>query len=420
MPEWFQAGAPHIWLPYTQMQTAPDALPVVSAEGCRLRLADGREIIDGTAAWWSMCHGYQHPAIVQAIHEQSQTLSHVMFAGLAHESAYRLAAELAQLTGLERVFFSDSGSTSVEVALKMALQYWRNQGKPRKSKIIHFTHGYHGDTFGAMSVSSRDGFHTAYDSLTTRYFQLDIPEDEYSMAECTDMIAGIADKTAALIIEPLVQGAGGMKFHSPDVLAALRSLCRDHDILFIADEIMTGFYRTGTRFACEEAGIMPDIICVGKALTGGHIGLAATLASADVFAGFLSDDSQHALMHGPTFMANPIACAAALASCQLFAASDYTEHAARIETQLREGLNPLRPLPGIADVRVTGAIGVVEFANAPTDIFALRAECVKRGVWLRPFGTCFYLMPPLVIEQGELQRVIDVTCEVITDWSQRL
>jgi adenosylmethionine-8-amino-7-oxononanoate aminotransferase len=418
--EWFTRGREHVWLPYTRMLYAPESLQVKTAHDCRLILEDGRELIDGISSWWSMCHGYQHPAIVGAIRDQAEKLSHVMFAGLAHEPAYRLAAELSSMTGLARVFFSDSGSTAVEVALKMAMQYWQNKGKTRKTKLIHFANGYHGDTFGAMSVSGRSGFHKAYDSLTTRHFQLEIPEDEYSMAECADTIAAIADSTAALIIEPLVQGAGGMHFHSPDVLAALRSLCREHEILFIADEVMTGFYRTGNRFACDEAGITPDILCLGKALTGGHIGLAATLASQQVFDAFLSDQFEHALMHGPTFMANPLACAAALASCQLFAQEDYSEKAARIETHLREALQPLEGLKGVADVRVCGAIGVVQLQSEQSDMFALREECVNRGIWLRPFGTCFYLMPPLVIQQGDLQQLTDVTRDVITGWSQSL
>jgi len=269
----------------------------------------GVRLIDGTASWWSMCHGYQHPHIVEAITKQAQALSHVMFGGLAHEPAYRLAKRLCAITNMsmERVFFAESGSVAVEVALKIALQYWKNKGEPKRSKFICFNHGYHGDTVGAMSVSAKGHFNSAYESLTLRNYTLDIPSDEYSFAEFVDTIAAIKGTVAGLIIEPLVQAAGGFRFHSPDILSEIRRVCREHGILFIADEIATGFARTGSMFACHEAAIAPDILCIGKALSGGHMPLAATLASNAVFEAFLGDSDAQALMHGPTFMAHPIA-----------------------------------------------------------------------------------------------------------------
>lgn len=420
-PDWINEGWPHIWLPYAQMQTTPPPLPVVGAKGCEIHLADGRTLIDGIASWWSMCHGYQHPAIVSAIQEQAATLSHVMFGGLAHEPAYMLAKELCEFApaGITRAFFSDSGSTAVEVALKMALQYWRNKGKPRKGKFICFNQAYHGDTFGAMSVSARAGMHAAFDGVTSKHYILEIPSDEYSVAEFEETVASIANNVAGLIIEPLVQGAGGMRFHSPDVLAEIRRVCREHDILFIADEVMTGFYRTGNLFACNEAAIRPDIICVGKALTGGHIGLAATLATEAVFEGFLNDDLSHALMHGPTFMANPIACAAALASLGITRSSDYSSRSEAIESRMLQSLRRCEGVSGVVDVRVKGAIGVVQLEATQADMFALREACIARGVWLRPFADVMYLMPPLVISDEQLDTLTQSACEVIFDWSQK-
>ena len=317
-PTWFDAGYGHVWLPYAQMQTVATPLPVIGAEGCRIKLADGRELVDGIASWWSVCHGYQHPHIVKAITDQAATLSHIMFGGLAHEPAYTLAARLAKLTGMQRAFFAESGSVAVEVALKMALQYWRNKGEPKRTKFICFNGGYHGDTVGAMSVSSDSDFKTAYSGLTLKNYQLDLPHDEYSFAEFADTVAAIRGQVAALIMEPLVQGAGGMRFHSADILSEIRRVCRENNILFIADEIATGFGRTGNMFAVQEAAITPDIMCLGKALTGGHVPLAVTLASQEVFDAFLCTEHEKALMHGPTYMATPIACAAANASLDLF------------------------------------------------------------------------------------------------------
>jgi adenosylmethionine-8-amino-7-oxononanoate aminotransferase len=415
VPPWLHTGYPHIWLPYTQMQTAAMPEAVVGATGCRITLADGRELIDGTASWWSMCHGYQHPHIVAAIQKQAGELSHVMFGGLAHEQAYTLAARLCKTAGMgmERVFFSESGSVAVEVALKMALQYWRNLGQPKKSKFICFNHGYHGDTVGAMSVSASGEFNRAYDNLTMRNYTLDIPADEYSFAEFADTIAAIKGSVAALIIEPLVQAAGGFKFHSPDILSEIRRVCREHDILFIADEIATGFARTGSLFACHEAAIEPDILCLGKALSGGHMPLAATLTSARVFEAFLGTEYERALMHGPTYMAHPIACAAANASLDLFEREPRVAEAEALEQKLWDGLKPFRDREGVIDVRVKGAIGVIEMDTDAENNQRLRAEFISRGVWLRPFGNCLYLMPPLTISNAELEVIFGAIGAVI-------
>ena len=414
-PTWLSEGWPHIWLPYTQMQTADMPEAVIGAEGCRIQLADGRELIDGTASWWSMCHGYQHPHIVGAITKQAQTLSHVMFGGLAHEPAYTLAARLCKTAGMgmSRAFFAESGSVAVEVALKMALQYWKNKGEPKRNKFICFTNGYHGDTVGAMSVSSDGDFKRAYDGLTLRNYTLDIPSDEYSFAEFADTIAAIKGSVAALIIEPLVQAAGGFRFHSPDILSEIRRVCREHEILFIADEIATGFGRTGSMFACHEAAIEPDILCLGKALSGGHMPLAATLTNAKVFEAFLGTEYEKALMHGPTFMAHPIACAAANASLDIFEHEPRLAQAEALEQKLWDGLRPFKQVSGVVDVRVKGAIGVIEMNSNAENNQRLRREFIARGVWLRPFGHALYVMPPLTISDNELEVIFGAIAAVL-------
>ncbi len=421
-PDWLTEGWEHIWLPYTQMQLADLPHPVVRAEGCRLHLADGTELIDGISSWWSTCHGYQHPHMVESMQKQLATMSHVMFAGLAHEPAYTLASRLCKIApeGLERCFFSDSGSTSVEVALKMALQYWRNTGHSRKNKFICFGNGYHGDTLGTMSVSGRGAMNSAFDSLMHRHYILDIPTGEYSFAEFTETVESIADTVAAMIVEPLVQGAGGMKFYSADILAEMRRVCREHDILLICDEVMTGFGRLGTLFACEEAGITPDILCLGKGLTGGMMTLAATLCTGKIYDAFLDDSLDKALMHGPTFMANPLGCAAGNASLDLFEQEPRLEQAEAIEQQMRVGLRPLLGKKGIKDVRCKGALGVVQIEGDQQTMFALRPELTAQGVWLRPFSDVVYIMPPLVISPDELQQLIDAVTVTLTKWSASL
>ncbi len=419
-PEWFTQGWPHIWLPYAQMQTVLPPLPVVGAEGCRIKLADGRELVDGISSWWSMCHGYQHPHIVQKMTQQVAALSHVMFAGLAHEPAYTLAKRLCETVGMgmQRAFFSESGSVAVEVALKMAIQYWRNRGETKRTKFICFGHGYHGDTQGAMSVSAKSHFNAAYDTLSLRNYTLDIPHDEYSFAEFTDTIAAIRGSVAGLIIEPMVQAAGGFRFYSADILSEIRRVCREHDILFIADEIATGFARTGSMFACQEAAIEPDILCLGKALTGGHMPLAATLCSAKIFDAFLGEESEKALMHGPTFMAHPIACAAANASLDVFAREPRLAQVEALEMALWEGLRPLRTKANVQDVRVKGAIGVIEFKQGSitsADIRRMRSECVTHGAWLRPFDHVLYVMPPLMISETDLNVLLNAIQQMLRD-----
>lgn len=408
---WLDEGLEHIWLPYAQMANMSPQLPVVGAKGSYIHLADGRKLLDGIASWWTMCHGYQHPHIVQAICEQAETLSHVMLGGLAHEQAYKLATRLSTLTKMERVFFSDSGSVAVEIALKMALQYWRNKGDFKRSKFICFTHGYHGDTMGAMSVSGKSPFTSAFDSLTLKNYQLDIPTDEYSFAEFEETVAAIKTQVAGLIIEPLVQCAGGFKFHSADIVSEIRRVCREHDILFIADEIATGFGRTGSMFACEEAAIQPDIMCVGKALTGGHLPLAATLTSRNIFDAFWSDDYTKCFMHGPTYMGNPLACAAANASLDLFEREPRLAQVEAIEATLWDGLKDLQHHPHVKDVRVKGAIGVVETDLTRQQLLDLRQRLLDFGIWLRPLDSVIYLTPCLNITPQESAHIASLMGE---------
>ena len=416
-PNWQNTGLNHIWLPYNQMQISAPPLPVVDAEGSVITLADGRELVDGIASWWCMVHGYKHPKMVAAMTQQLQQLPHIMFGGLSHEPAFSLAEKLAAITpsGLTRSFFADSGSVAVEIAMKMALQYWRNHHKPQKGQFLCFSHGYHGDTLGAMSVSdSLSDYHQAFSHALHHQFMVDIPTDEYDFSEFESLVKDHHKSIAACIIEPLVQGAGGMRFHSPDVLAEIHKICKRHDILFIADEIAVGFGRTGYMFACEEAGITPDIMCLGKALTGGMMTMAATMATDEVFSAFLSDSYDKAFMHGPTFMANPLACSAALASLELFESEPRLNQVETIEMQLREELAPCRALSGVKEVRVKGAIGVVELEpNYPLDAAQLRESFVKQGVWIRPIGNVIYLTPPLVISVKELSQLTSAIVTVL-------
>lgn len=405
----------HLWLPYTQMKTATPPLPVVGAQGSRIVLADGRELVDGIASWWTACHGYRHPHIEQAVSTQLQTLPHIMLGGLVHEPATTLAKRLVGLApqGLDRVFFSDSGSVAVEVALKMALQYWQNKRQPSHNRFLCFRHGYHGDTTGAMSVSDPDAMHKAFRSYATKQYVLDIPSDEYGFGELDALLEGVHKNIAALFIEPLVQGAGGMKFHSSDVLAELHRIAKKHGLLFIADEIATGFGRTGSMFACNEAGITPDIMCIGKALTGGTMTLAATLATAEVFEAFLHDEHEYAFMHGPTFMANPLACAAANASLDLFDNEPRLRQVELIEAQMLRELAVCDGMKGVVDVRVKGAIGVVQIDPAFMDKAKLRQRFLEEGVWLRPIEDVIYIMPPFVITPEELTQLTSAVVKVV-------
>ena len=416
--DWFTAGYPHIWLPYTQMQIVAPPLAVVGTQGCKIKLSDGRELIDGMSSWWSACHGYNHPHIVAKMAEQLQKMPHIMFAGLAHEQAFTLAKRLCEITpaGLENVFFADSGSVAVEIALKLSLQYWRNLGKPNKDRFICFKDGYHGDTLGAMSVSDPEkSLHKAFRNSVIKQFVLDIPSDEYSFSEFDALLAEISGSVAGLIIEPLVQGAGGMKFHSADTVAEIYRIAKKHNILFIADEIATGFGRTGSLFACDDAGISPDIMCIGKALTGGAITLGAVLTQNEIFDSFLSDNQADAFMHGPTFMANPLACAAANASLDLFASEPRLEQVERIEKQLISELSECRNLPNVVDVRVKGAIGVVQLAPNSMDLYKTRPKFPELGVYLRPFKDIIYIIPPFIISESELSTLTEAVKEVISN-----
>lgn len=419
-PLWKHPLQSHLWRPYAQMQTASLPYKVARTEGCRLILEDGRSLIDGVSSWWSACHGYNHPHILEAVEKQLHTMPHVMFGGLVHDPAIRLSEKLVSIAprGMDRVFFSDSGSTAVEVALKMALQYWQNQGQPNKNRFVCLRHGYHGDTFGAMSVSNpEDSMHKAFRNHVIMQYVLDIPSGEYSYEEFRDTMAAIKRNVAGVIIEPLMQGAEGVRFHSADVLAAIHRAAKDNDILFIADEVATGFGRTGSMFACNEAGITPDILCVGKALTGGVMPMAATLATEEVFNAFLDEDAEKALMHGPTYMANPLGCAAALASLELFEQEDRLAQVEAIEEQLREGLSPCRRIDGVADVRVKGAVGVVELADKTIDRQAFIRRFVELGVWIRPLLNVVYVMPPFTISREELSTLTNTIVTIIKEWS---
>ncbi len=417
-PDWYAAGLDHIWLPYAQMKTAPPPLAVTATHGCRIVLADGRELIDGIASWWTACHGYNHPHIRAAVETQLAQMPHVMFGGLVHEQAVTLARRLTAMLApadLDRVFFSDSGSVAVEVALKMAVQYWRNRGVRGRSRIVSFKGGYHGDTTGAMAVSDPEGsFHAAFRGLLPQQIMVDLPADDASAATLEATLAERAEEVAAIIVEPLVQGAGGMRFHGARVLKTLRALADRYELLLIFDEIFTGFGRTGAMFAFQEAGVVPDIVTLSKALTGGTLPLAATIARQKVFDAFWSDDPAKALMHGPTFMANPLACAAANASLDLFEREPRLDQVAKIASALRQGLEPCRKLPGAKHVRVKGAIGVVELDRIE-NLDALRARFIAEGVFIRPFGSIVYLTPAFTVAEDELARLMDTVRRVLAE-----
>ncbi len=421
-PPWLDSGLPHLWRPYCQMKTTTPALPVVGTRGSRLTLADGRVLIDGIASWWTACHGYNHPHIADAVRRQLDVMPHVMFGGLVHEPAATLAARLAALLpgDLDHVFFSDSGSVAVEVAMKMAIQAALNRGERGRTKILSFRGGYHGDTLATMAVCDpTEGMHALFAGVMPEQIVADLPVDEASAAALDASLAREGDRVAAILVEPLAQGAGGMLFHWAEVLARLRAGADRHGCLLIFDEVFTGFGRTGAMFACEAAGVVPDIIALSKALTGGTMALAATVASRKVFDGFWSDDPGHALMHGPTFMANPLACAAANASLDLFAREPRLEQAAAIEAVLRAGLEPLRGRRGIRDVRVLGAIGVVEFERID-DGDALKARFLAAGVWVRPFRTIAYLTPALTIPADDLARLVEALVDVSSAYGAEL
>ena len=416
-PAWYAAGMAHVWLPYAQMKTASPPLPVARTEGCRIVLADGRELIDGIASWWTACHGYNHPHIRAAVERQLAVMPHVMFGGLAHEQALTLARRLATLLpgDLDHVFFSDSGSVAVEVAMKMAVQFWRNRGIRSRSKFVSFRGGYHGDTSGAMAVCDPEiGMHRLFSDLLPRHFIVDVPHDEESAAQFARMLERHADEIAGIIIEPLAQGAGGMRFHESAVLSRVRAAADRYELLLIFDEIFTGFGRTGEMFACQAAGVTPDIITLSKALTAGTLPLAATVARRKVFDAFWSDDPSHALMHGPTYMANALACAASNASLDLFDREPRLQQVAAVSEALSRNLDACRGLPGVKDVRVLGAIGVVELDHI-AELDQLRARFVDEGVFIRPFGSVVYLTPMFAISADELGSLTAAIEKVLSE-----
>ncbi len=409
-PDWLTEGAPHVWRPYCQHSSAPSPLAVVGCRGSRLVLDGGREIVDGLASWWTAAHGYRHPHILTEVEAQLRRLPHIAFGGLAHEAAYTLAARLVRLlpAPLTRVFFVESGSVAVEVAVKMAVQSFHNRGQRDRRRVLAFDGAYHGDTFATMALSDPvSGMHTAFAGfgLETVHLPLPAPGDDRFEAA----FARVADTLACAIVEPLVQCAGGLRFHDAEALRRVRRACDAHGVLLVLDEIATGFYRTGRRFALDEAEIVPDIVVLGKALTGGTLPLAATVATEHVFAAFLGDDADQALQHGPTYMGNALACAAAGASLDLFEREDMTARVERLAAALGQGLAPLRDAPHVRDVRVKGGIGVVEMTAGTAPLSAAFAD---RGAFLRPIrqkqADFVYLMPPLVIGDEDLALLLGV------------
>jgi len=410
-----------LWHPYTSMTQPIPAYPVESASGVRLKLTDGRELIDGMSSWWTAIHGYNHPVLNEAIKDQLDDMAHVMFGGITHRPAVELASRLVEITpdGLSKVFLCDSGSVSVEVAMKMAYQYFQSLEMPEKQKLLTIKKGYHGDTFGAMSVCDPEsGMHHLYTDILPQHIFAEAPAstffediDEEEAKALRTLFKQHHQELAACIVEPVVQGAGGMRMYSPDYLELMRELCDEFNVLLICDEIATGFGRTGKLFACEHAEISPDIMCVGKALTGGYMTLAATLCT-DKVAATISDGPAGVLMHGPTFMANPLACAAAKASINLLLSSPWEDQIARVEYQMGNELKQLKSKANVADVRILGAIGVVELTHN-IDVASVQKHFVERGVWIRPFRNLIYIMPPYAIESDDLTELTDAMKAVV-------
>ncbi|WP_338893504.1 adenosylmethionine--8-amino-7-oxononanoate transaminase [Rhodococcus sovatensis] len=401
--------ARHVWHPYGGFPSTTRPLVVAGADGVRLTLADGRELIDGMSSWWAAVHGYRHPVLDAAARDQLGRMSHVMFGGLTHEPAARLAELLVRITpeGLDKVFFADSGSVSVEVAVKMCIQYWRARGRESKRRLLTWRGGYHGDTFAPMSICDPDGgMHSLWSDVLNRQIFAPAPPHDYEpdyVRLFEELLERHRDEVAAIVVEPIVQGAGGMRFHDSRYLTELRRMADEHDVLLVFDEIATGFGRTGELFAADHAGVAPDVMCVGKALTGGYMTLAAALCTSPV-AETISAGAAGGLMHGPTFMANPLACAVAVAAVELLLERDWRAEVAGIEQGLRDGLAGVETLDGVADVRVLGGIGVVEM-DEPVDMQRATDAAVAEGVWLRPFGRLVYAMPPYICSADEIARI---------------
>ena len=415
----------HIWHPYTSLNQPLPTYPIVSAKGVRLKLDSGKELIDGMSSWWTAIHGYNVPELNEATTQQLQSMSHVMFGGITHKPAIELCKRLVEITpqGLEKVFLSDSGSVSVEVAMKMAIQYQHAKGKPEKNKFMTIKNGYHGDTTGAMSVCDpENGMHHLFSDFLPKHFFASQPKKRFGekctdedLQELTQFFHQHADQCAAFILEPIVQGAGGMWFYSADYLAKIRALCDQYNLLLIADEIATGFGRTGKLFACEHALISPDIMCIGKALTGGYLSLAATLCTTEV-ATEISNGEAGVFMHGPTFMGNPMACTIAYKSIELLLDSNWSQKVGSIEDQLISEFEKARALSSVKDVRVLGAIGVIELHN-PAVVPDAQKFFVKKGVWIRPFRNLIYIMPPYIIEQKDLSSITEAMVDYCSSLS---
>ncbi len=412
----------HVWHPYAAMPNPLPVFPVRSAHGVRIELEDGRSLIDGISSWWTCIHGYNHPRLNQAAQRQMEEMSHVMFGGLTHRPAVDLAKKLIEMTPdpLQHVFFSDSGSVAVEVAMKMAVQYWHNRGKPEKIRFLTIRNGYHGDTFAAMSACDPvNGMHHLFSGLLMQQYFADAPQirfgEDWQEADIESFSALLEENShciAAAIFEPVVQNAGGVRFYHPDYVRRASELCKQHDVLLILDEIATGFGRSGKLFACEYANICPDIMCVGKALSGGFMSLAATLTTSHISETFAAGEAG-VFMHGPTFMGNPLACAVALENLNLLESYDWQAKVTEIESQLKRELAPCRSLKAVKDVRVLGAIAAVEL-HQPVNMAVVQPQFVEKGVWLRPFGRLLYTMPPYIIQPDELRAVTAAIYEVAT------